>query len=458
MVYAKRAAVGPKPWTPSPRRRSIDPSFAMIYVYRGKIHCKTGRVAGGRRRSTSRRWRSTRPRRRAPAIWPRPEPALLPRRPLTGAAPAHRRQRALPDSRRRRRHRNLPAQPARRRSRAIDPVNHYFVFTNRETGADLVPKRPNFHAGAAAGARGLAAGAPPLGADGLPLAARCACASTSCSIPASPRRCCARCPQVTVFHDLQHKRHPEYFRWFDLPFWNFFLFWSAHVSRLLLADSEPPRADLLRFYRLPDSRSAHGAAGRGPGVLRAGAAPPPGAAFCWPSPPCIRTRTWTACCAPSPCFRREHPEFRLVVCGLHGFLHRAAARACGSSWACGTRSSSPAGFRGRSSTISMRAPGLSSTLRASRASACPCWRRWRRAFPPRARRSNPWPALPATPPCNSIPRPCGHARSHAPPDVEDEPFAPVSPPPVRDVPPISPGKRPRPLHSTRSRSQQIRGN
>ena len=25
------------------------------------------------------------------------------------------------------------------------------------------------------------------------------------------------CPQVTVFHDLQHKRHPEYFRWFDLP-------------------------------------------------------------------------------------------------------------------------------------------------------------------------------------------------------------------------------------------------
>ena len=28
----------------------------------------------------------------------------------------------------------------------------------------------------------------------------------------------AGCPQVTVFHDLQHKRHPEYFRWFDLPF------------------------------------------------------------------------------------------------------------------------------------------------------------------------------------------------------------------------------------------------
>ena len=24
---------------------------------------------------------------------------------------------------------------------------------------------------------------------------------------------------VTMFHDLQHKRYPEYFRWFDLPFW-----------------------------------------------------------------------------------------------------------------------------------------------------------------------------------------------------------------------------------------------
>ena len=62
------------------------------------------------------------------------------------------------------------------------------------------------------------------------------------------------CPQVTVFHDLQHKRHPEYFRWFDLPFWNFFLFWSAQVSRLLLADSAATSGDLTRYYRIPESR------------------------------------------------------------------------------------------------------------------------------------------------------------------------------------------------------------
>lgn len=57
-------------------------------------------------------------------------------------------------------------------------------------------------------------------------------------------------PQVTVFHDLQHKRHPEFFRWFDLPFWQFLLWASAHKSRRLIAVSEATRDDLLRFYRL----------------------------------------------------------------------------------------------------------------------------------------------------------------------------------------------------------------
>src|SRR6185312_11077402 len=64
----------------------------------------------------------------------------------------------------------------------------------------------------------------------------------------------AGCPQVTVFHDLQHKRHPEYFRWFDLPAWEFFLYWSAQVSRVVLADSDATAADLLRYYRLPESK------------------------------------------------------------------------------------------------------------------------------------------------------------------------------------------------------------
>jgi glycosyltransferase involved in cell wall biosynthesis len=61
-------------------------------------------------------------------------------------------------------------------------------------------------------------------------------------------------PSVSVFHDLQHKRHPEHFRWFDLPFWRLLLWASAHCSQRLIAVSEAMRADLLHYYRLPPKR------------------------------------------------------------------------------------------------------------------------------------------------------------------------------------------------------------
>lgn len=61
-----------------------------------------------------------------------------------------------------------------------------------------------------------------------------------------------RVPQVTVFHDLQHKRHPEYFRWFDLPAWRFLLWTSARRSARLIAVSEATRTDLLRYYPFLD--------------------------------------------------------------------------------------------------------------------------------------------------------------------------------------------------------------
>ena len=49
----------------------------------------------------------------------------------------------------------------------------------------------------------------------------------------------ARCPQVTVFHDLQHKKHPEYFRALDLPFWNMLLAGSDLLAGRL-GDARPP--------------------------------------------------------------------------------------------------------------------------------------------------------------------------------------------------------------------------
>lgn len=68
-------------------------------------------------------------------------------------------------------------------------------------------------------------------------------------------------PQVTVFHDLQHKRHPEYFRWFDLPAWRFFLWLSATRSTRLIAVSQETERDLARYYGAGSDRVdvvAHG--------------------------------------------------------------------------------------------------------------------------------------------------------------------------------------------------------
>lgn len=131
----------------------------------------------------------------------------------------------------------------------VDRRNEYVVFTNRETDAGLVPQARNFRIA-------------PQAVRAASRPARILWEQTALPISAARRGVdvlfnpgftapfASACPSVTVFHDLQHKRHPEYFRWFDLPAWRFFLWGAAHISRLLLADSEPTRTDLLRYYRL----------------------------------------------------------------------------------------------------------------------------------------------------------------------------------------------------------------
>ena len=207
---------------------------------------------------------------------------------------------------------------------SIDRRNQYFVFTNRETGATLVPGAPNF----TTLPQSLRAESRPARLlweqTGLPLAAL----RTGLDVMFNPGftapLLCA-CPQVTVFHDLQHKRHPEYFRWFDLPFWNFCLFWSAQVSRRLIAVSEATAADLRRYYRLPAGKLS---------VIEHGVDP----AFQeisrrrHPEPFLLAVSTLhphknlDGLLRAFAEFRRGQPRFRLVVCGLHGFftapLHR----------------------------------------------------------------------------------------------------------------------------------------
>ena len=129
----------------------------------------------------------------------------------------------------------------------IDSENQYIVFTNRETGADLVPDRPNFvRAPQPVHARFRPARI--LWEQvALPFAARKHRLDVLFNPGFTAPLLCGS-PMVTVFHDLQHKRHPEYFRWFDLPFWNFFVWASARRSRGAIAVSQATADDLERYY------------------------------------------------------------------------------------------------------------------------------------------------------------------------------------------------------------------
>jgi glycosyltransferase involved in cell wall biosynthesis len=210
----------------------------------------------------------------------------------------------------------------------IDAVNRYFVFTNRETAPDLVPDRPNF-----------TALPQPVRAVSRPL--RIAWEQTALPLAAVRLRLdvllnpgftaplAAPCPQVTVFHDLQHKRHPEYFRPLDRPFWNFFLFWSANISRLLLADSAATAADLPRYYRLPAERVRTVPLGVDAAFFEIARRRRP-EHFLLAASTLHPHKNLDGLLKAFARFRETHPEFRLVICGLHGFftaqLHELRAR------------------------------------------------------------------------------------------------------------------------------------
>jgi glycosyltransferase involved in cell wall biosynthesis len=131
----------------------------------------------------------------------------------------------------------------------VDSNNEYYIFTNRETGVDLVPGQANFH----------------WRPQTVPASFRPARILWEQIVlpfhrldvmfnPGFTAPLLSACPQVTTFHDLQHLRHPEYFRWFDLPFWRFLLWASAHRSKKLIAVSQATREDLLKFYRIPPAK------------------------------------------------------------------------------------------------------------------------------------------------------------------------------------------------------------
>ena len=135
----------------------------------------------------------------------------------------------------------------------IDEESEFVIFTNRETGADITPAQANFKTSAQPIAAANRVGRIIWEQTGLPLAAAWHGIDVLLNPGfTAPLLCSA--PTVTVFHDLQHKRHPEHFRWYDLPFWRLLLFASAVRPGLLVAVSRTTRDDMLHYYPIGQDR------------------------------------------------------------------------------------------------------------------------------------------------------------------------------------------------------------
>ena len=132
----------------------------------------------------------------------------------------------------------------------IDSPHHYLVFTNCETGPDLVPSSHQFeHCPQPVHAANRASRIlyEQLRLPGVLRSQRIDVLLN----PGFTAPLATRMPCVTVFHDLQHARHPEHFRRFDLLFWRLLLWQAAKKSSHLIAVSEATRRDLLAHYQLP---------------------------------------------------------------------------------------------------------------------------------------------------------------------------------------------------------------
>lgn len=202
----------------------------------------------------------------------------------------------------------------------IDCANQYTVFLNHETAEDLVPKAPKFQALRC----NVRASFRParilfeqvrlpgfLERQGIEVVLN----------PGFTAPLRAKCPQVTVFHDLQHKVHPEFFRALDLPFWNWLLAASASRSERLIAVSASTARDLQE--RIPRSRGKIATIPHGvdPEFFRIGRERLPHTQ----KPLVLIVSTLhphkNIECALDAFrrFRVSHPEFRLVIAGLKGF-------------------------------------------------------------------------------------------------------------------------------------------
>lgn len=124
-------------------------------------------------------------------------------------------------------------------------------------------------------------------------------------------------PNVTIIHDLQHHRHPEFFKWSDLQAWRLLVWASARQSSQILTVSDASREDIHSVYGVPLAR-LHTAE---PGVEQEFFTLPRDEEE--PLILCVSTlhphknieRLVDAFAA----FLPNHPEYKLVLAGMRGF-------------------------------------------------------------------------------------------------------------------------------------------
>lgn len=215
---------------------------------------------------------------------------------------------------------------------SVAPLTTFFVFVNRETGTGLDTEAPGFHFIRC-----------PVNASFRP--ARIL--FEQFSLPGLLERyeidvllnpgftmpVLSGCPSVTVFHDLQHKRHPEFFRWFDLPFWNLLLGLAIRRSRSLIAVSAATAHDVQHYYPGAGVKTVVVRHGVDEEYFRIGDRRLTSVTSCDPGQKFILSvstlhphKNIGRLMEAFAIFRKRHGDFRLVIAGLKGFATEVLER------------------------------------------------------------------------------------------------------------------------------------
>jgi glycosyltransferase involved in cell wall biosynthesis len=207
---------------------------------------------------------------------------------------------------------------------AIHPRGHQFVvFVNHETGPGLAPVHPNFQVvetGVRAASRPRRILYEQLV---LPRETRAARIDVLFN-PGFTSPHLTRIPNATIIHDLQHHRHPEFFKWMDLQAWRLLVWASAQQSARILTVSDASAEDIHAVYNVPIANIHAAEPGVEPDFFTLSRAAEEPLILCVSTlhPHKNIERLVDAYAA----FRARHPEYKLVLAGMRGFHGDAVER------------------------------------------------------------------------------------------------------------------------------------